>query len=258
MTSVIIIEDEPKAAKELSHMLMLARPDWRVVQTIESIEDAIEWFQHHPAPDIIFSDIQLSDGVSFEIFRQVKIETPIIFCTAYDEYMLKAFETTGIAYLLKPIVPAKLEESLRKYEELKTIFNKNQTPSENNMEALLRQLRPSYLSTLLIQVRGKIIPVKADDIGFLFYNNGVVLVCLLNGHQYFVEEKMETMEENLNPSLFYRVNRQFIINRNSILEIEKYLSRKLIVKLNVKTPEPVVVGKLKTTEFLAWIAGGKE
>jgi len=122
-----------------------------------------------------------------------------------------------------------------------------------HIESLLGLVRPSYHSTLLINVRDKILPVKTGEIGFLYYNNGVVSVCLFSGQQYFIEETMEALEIKLNPSVFFRVNRQFIVHRNSIHEIERYFSRKLIVKLNLNVPEGIVVSRLKAATFLEWL-----
>lgn len=253
MIKAIIIEDEPKAAQELKEILVQVRPEITIIKMMGSVEESINWMQSHESPDLIFSDIQLSDGISFEIYRQVKVTAPIIFCTAFDEYMLRAFEANGIAYLLKPIIPAKVEESIHKYDDLKSTFVRDRTMYGKQVEALLNQFRPSYQSTLLINVRDKIMPVKTDDVGFLYYNNGVVSVSLFNGQQYFVEETMDALEAKLNPSVFYRVNRQFIIHRNGVLEIERYFSRKLVVKLKLTVPETIIVGKLKTTSFLNWL-----
>ncbi|MBL0745880.1 LytR/AlgR family response regulator transcription factor [Chryseolinea lacunae] len=252
MINAVIIEDEPKAANELKDILEQIRKDIVIVKTMGSIEEASEWFQQNDPPDIIFSDIQLSDGLSFEIYKNIDLSSPIIFCTAFDEYTLKAFEANGISYLLKPMTPAKVEESLRKYDELKAAFSKRQ-PSANQLEALIRQLRPSYQTTLLINVRDKIMPVKAEDVAYLYYNNGVVSVYLFNQQQYFIQETMDDLESKLNPSTFFRVNRQYLIHRNSIQEIERYFSRKFIAKLFLKTPEPIIVSKIKATPFMNWI-----
>ncbi len=253
MTTAVIIEDEPKAAQELKEILGTIRKDLDVVAMIGSVEEAISWFRSHPSPDIIFSDIQLSDGISFDIYRQVELATPVIFCTAFDEYMLTAFEANGIAYLLKPVVRAKVEEALRKFDQLRSSFTKDQSPYAHQLQTLMSHLRPAYQSTLLLNVREKIVPVKTDDVAFLHYDNGVVSVNLFNGRPYYIEEQLDVLEKKLSPGAFYRVNRQYIIHRNSVEEIERYFSRKLVVKLNQKVPEPVVVGKLKVTAFLDWL-----
>lgn len=256
--NIVIIEDEPKSAHELKVILESIRPGVNVVALIASVEEAVQWFRSHSQPDLIFSDIQLSDGVCFDIYSQVAIEAPIIFCTAFDEYMARAFETSGIAYLLKPIVPAKVADTFRKYDNLKAALGKGDGFNARQIEPLLAQYRSPYHSTLLINVREKIMPVKADTIAFLYYNNGVVGITLFNAQQYFVEDTMEALEVKLNPAMFFRVNRQYIVHRHSVLEIERYFSRKLLVKLNLKVPEPIHVSKLKANAFLDWLAQSKD
>ena len=139
MIRALVIEDEQKVSKDLRVMIEALRPDVTFLATLESVEDAIAWFQEHEAPDIIFSDIQLSDGLSFDIFKTVKVHSPVIFCTAFDEYMLNAFETNGISYLLKPVSKSKLEEALRKYEELKQSFDRNKDEYVKRVERLLHK-----------------------------------------------------------------------------------------------------------------------
>jgi two-component system, LytTR family, response regulator LytT len=253
MIRAFIIEDEPKAVNELKNILEHIRPDIVVVKSLGSIDESVEWLQNNEAPDIIFSDIQLSDGLSFEIYKKVHLQSPIIFCTAFDEYALNAFEANGISYLLKPLTRSKVEESLKKYDELKLAFNKKNSDYLQRFELLLSQYQPRYQATLLINVRDKIMPVKTDDIAFLHYNNGVVTVCLFNQQHHFIQETLEELEVKLNPNHFYRVNRQYIIHRNSIQEIERYFSRKLVVKLILKTPDPIVVSKIKAGPFLDWM-----
>jgi DNA-binding LytR/AlgR family response regulator len=253
MMRALIIEDEPKVSKELKNIILNLRPDISVLSTLESVEDTVAWLQHHEAPDIIFSDIQLSDGLSFDIFKKVTIHTPVIFCTAFDEYMLNAFETNGIYYLLKPITPAKLEEALKKYEELRQSFDRTKDDYTKRIERLLDHLPSAYRSTLLVNFRDKITPVKTDDIAFLYYSNGVVTVSLFNEQQYFIQETLDDLEAKLNPQVFFRANRQFIVHRHSIKDIERYFSRKLIIRLSVKTPENIMVSKLKSFVLLSWL-----
>jgi two-component system, LytTR family, response regulator LytT len=172
--------------------------------------------------------------ICFDIYSQVAIEAPIIFCTAFDEYVARAFETSGIAYLLKPIVPAKVADTFRKYDNLKAALGKGGGFNVRQIEPLLAQYPSPYHSTRIINVREKIMPVKADTIAFLYYNNGVVGITLFNAQQYFVEDTMEALEVKLNPAMFFLVNRQYIVHRHSVQEIERYFSRKLLVKLNLK------------------------
>lgn len=255
MIRALIIEDEQKVSKDLKVMIEALRPDVTFLATLESVEDAIAWFQEHEAPDVIFSDIQLSDGLSFDIFKAVKIHSPVIFCTAFDEYMLNAFETNGIYYLLKPVAKSKLEVALRKYEELKQSFDRNKDEYVKRVERLLSHVQPGYPTTLLINFRDKITPVKTDDIAFLYYNSGVVTITLFNNSSHSIQETLDELEAKLNPQSFFRANRQFIVHRNSVKDIERYFSRKLTVKLSSKTPEIIVISKIKAQTFLKWVEG---
>lgn len=255
MIRALVIEDEQKVSKDLRVMIEALRPDVTFLATLESVEEAIAWFQEHEAPDIIFADIQLSDGLSFDIFKTVKVHSPVIFCTAFDEYMLNAFETNGIYYLLKPVSKSKLEEALRKYEELKQSFDRNKDEYVKRVERLLSNVQPTYQTTLLVNFRDKITPVKTDDIAFLYYNNGVVTISLFNNSSYSIQETLDELEAKLNPQSFFRANRQFIVHRNSVKDIERYFSRKLTIKLSAKTPEIIVVSKIKAQIFLKWVEG---
>lgn len=255
---VLIIEDERKAARELKSMVESLRPEAQIVEMLESVEEAVTWFSGHDRPDLILSDIQLSDGQSFDIFKKVDAQAPIIFCTAFDEYMMNAFEANGIHYLLKPITKNKLEEGIKKYEELKESLARETGGYAQKLEAMLQQLRPaSYLKTLLVNFRDKIIPVNTEDIAYFYYNNGVVTVSSFSGTQYFIQDPLDELETKLNPASFFRANRQFIIHRQVISSIERYFSRKLSIKLSVAIPCPVLVSKTKATRFLKWIEQGQ-
>jgi two-component system, LytTR family, response regulator LytT len=248
---VLIIEDERKAAHELQTILSEIRPAIKVLDILESVDDAVEWFSHHDEPDLIFCDIQLADGLSFDIFRQVKLSAPVVFCTAFDEYVQNAFDANGINYLLKPINAEKLAKSLDSYDNLKKAFNKDASFLEK-MEKLLGKARP-YKSTILVHQKGKIIPVKVNDIAFFRYDNGVISVSLFNNQTYFINDTLEDIESSLDPSAFFRANRQFLINRQSVQNVERYFARKIIVKLSVKTPEEITISKVRVNTFLSWL-----
>jgi DNA-binding LytR/AlgR family response regulator len=250
--NAVIIEDEKKATKELSSILLSLRPDIRIVATLESVEDSIEWFTTHDSPDIIFSDIQLADGLSFQIFKTVAINAPVVFCTAFDEYMLDAFEANGINYILKPFSKEKIQQGLLRYDALKKTFSK-EADQASQVQRLIDKLREQHKPTLLVHVKDKIIPVRTDDVAFLYYNNGVVHIGLRNQQTYFINQTLEEIESSLHAAIFFRANRQFIVNRNCVVDIERYFNRKLIVRLAVKTPEDIVVSKVRSTAFLQWL-----
>ena len=250
---VLIIEDERKAAQELQFQLLSLRPEWAIVDTLPSAADAIEWLSENRSPDLIFSDIQLADAVCFEIFKKVKVSCPVIFCTAYDEYAIRAFETNGIDYLLKPIDKARLEGSLNKLDMLRNALVHPHPNPEANIAALIGSLQTPVPKTILVHLKEKIIPVSYSDIAFFYYNQGLVMIKLNNGSSYHITQFIDEIETTADARQFYRANRQFLINRNAIRNIEKFFARKLVVKLNVDTPETLIVSKAKAGDFLTWL-----
>ena len=250
--NVLIIEDEGRSAKELVQLIAAADDTLRVVAILESIEQGVAWLSSNPQPDLIFSDIQLTDGSSFAIYQRIAITCPIVFCTAFDDYLMDAFETNAISYLLKPVTKEKVEGALQKLRLLRGGGGREQEPAD--VEGLLRQLRQPYKSTILVNLREKIIPVPARDIAYFYMEHSVVEVCTLQQQKYFITGSMDELEKTMDPGLFFRANRQFLVGRAAIANAERSFSRKLVVRLSVPTGEPVVVSKAKASEFLHWLA----
>lgn len=260
---ILIIEDEIKTGKELKKQLELLDESIEIMGILPSVKSALKWFSENKFPDLIFSDIQLADGLSFEIFKQIDVSAPIIFCTAYDEYAIRAFEANSIDYLLKPVEESKLAASLKKYEILKNLFVANhpvQQPEgsfQKKLEDMLGKLSStSYKSTILVYNQGKIFPLRTADIAYIHYENGIVSIYPFTGQKYVVNHTLDELEAMLNPREFFRANRQFVVGRNCIGTIEHYFTRRLAVNLLVDTPEPVIVSKIKSSEFLRWIEQG--
>ncbi len=252
---VLIIEDERKPAQELKQLLIKLRPEWQVLDIIPGAEDAIEWFAANPMPDLIFSDIQLADATSFRIFEQVKPTCPIIFCTAYDEYAIKAFETNGIDYLLKPIDSAKLEKSLDKLTRFENMFGAADTNGYDLVSQLIGKMKASSNKTLLVHYKEKIIPLKYSDVAYFYYQQGIVITKLHSGQQYFLAKTIDELETLANPDDFFRANRQCLLSRNAIKSVERFFGRKLVAHLHTDVPEPIVVSKAKSGAFLLWLEG---
>jgi len=253
--NVLIIEDEARSARELCGIITSADNSVHIIATLESVEQALAWFAHNPPPDLIFSDIQLADGLSFEIYEKIKITCPIIFCTAYDEYLMNAFETNAISYLLKPVTKDKVEKALDKFNTLQEAFIKES--SAIAIEKMLKQVKQTYKSTLLVSHREKIIPVQVKDIAYFCLDNTIVQLCTMQNQRYFMTTSLDELEKTIDPILFYRANRQYLINRNAISNVERFFSRKLAVKLLMDTPEGIVVSKTKAIEFLQWLEGAE-
>ncbi len=252
MKRILLIEDEIKIARELKTLIENLREDMQVVDIIPSIKSAIKWFAENEIPDLIFSDIQLADGLSFEIFRQLDINAPIIFCTAYDEYAIQAFDTNGIDYLLKPIDEKKLAHGLAKYNKYNPLTEEAIT-YQSHLDQLLAQMEKPYKNSLLIHFQDKIIPIRVTDIDFIHSEGGIVTIYLNNKQRHYTNHTLDALENMLDPRLFFKASRQFIINRNAIASIEHYFTRRLSVKLTQPTPDSIIVSKARASEFLKWI-----
>lgn len=250
MISVLILEDELKAARELSELIARLRSDMQVMAMHGSVKQAIGWLEKNPLPDLVLSDIELSDGLSFDVFAAVDVRAPVIFCTAFDQYALSAFEANGIDYLLKPIERDKLEKSLERFDRLRAHFRIED--ASQRMTGLAAQLYRAPVSNLLVHFQGRIIPVSTRDIGFVYSKEEKVRV-FARGEAYDFHENMDEVMSRLEPAAFYRANRQFIVHRSYIVSIERLFGRKLLVRLSVPTPETVLVSKAKSAEFLEWL-----
>lgn len=253
MITVLIIEDEIKTARELKKNIEKIFDDIVVLEIIASVSDAIKWFKNNNEPDIVFSDIQLADGLSFEIYKEIDIKAPIIFCTAFDEYAIDAFKTSGIDYLLKPIDEDKLIQSITKYKSLKDTFT-NLDSYNNDIKVLLNNFNLiEHKRTILVHYQDKIIPLKTENIAYAHYELGIVYLFTFEGKKYFINQTLDEIESSLNDVVFYRANRQFIINKAAVVSIENYFTRRLLVKLSVSTSEEIIVSKIKAPMFLKWL-----
>lgn len=226
-------------------------PEVEVVATLQTIEESVEWFGENPMPDMVFMDIHLADGSSFAIFEKVDITCPIIFTTAYDEYALKAFEVNSIDYLLKPINKADLERALNKYKSLTS------SPNKTSLEGLLAQmgnLKKKYKTCFLIPERDKLIPLATNNIAYIFIDTKTVKAVTLDGHTYYLNQTLDDIMAQLDPEVFFRANRQFIIARNAVKDLAVWFGNKLAVNLTVPVPEKIIVSKARVGEFKTWFA----
>jgi len=249
---VIIIEDEIRTANELKHMLLAIDNDIQVEAILGTVSAALDWFEQNPMPELIFSDIELGDGLSFELFKKIRIDVPVIFCTAFDEYAIRAFESNSIDYLLKPIDEATLQKSVEKYLRFKEhLLAGGQRVL--NMEQVISQIASPYKQTILVDYREKIIPVKLTDVGLIYSSEGAVFLQLADKRTFMVRYTLEQLELMLDPHQFFRANRQFIVNRDFIADIEYYFNRKLIISSKVESPEKIIVSRVKAQPFLKWV-----
>lgn len=249
---ILIIEDEYPAAERLAKMIS-SLEDAEVVATLDSIETSIAFLSQKPDIDLIFSDIHLSDGLSFIIFEKINPIQPIIFTTSYDEYALKAFKTQGIDYLLKPIKAEELQKAYQKYKDLYAHYKKPQ----DNLQALLKELKPkTYPKRFLVKYQEQIIPIPQEDIAYFFSSNKMVCLVTKEAKQYLVDYTLEQLEDLLNPTRFFRLNRQFLASLEAIEKIHHYFNGKLKLDLCPPSKEEVLVSREKSSFFQQWLISG--
>lgn len=247
----LIIEDEKAAVRNLQALLSDLPYQVEIVGVLDSIRETIEWFEANTEPDLVFLDIHLADGSAFEIFNHIEMHCPIIFTTAYDEYALKAFKVNSIDYLLKPIDKADIRQAFDKYIRLQ----KSEPANEPDYAPLLRALKSevSYKSHFLIPVKGdKLLPVSVDSILYFFIQDGVVKARLNDDKEYFFPQTLDELSEILDPIHFFRVNRQYIIARKAVLDIDLWFNGRLSVNLKVPVKEKILVSKARVAEFKEW------
>lgn len=252
---VVIIEDERIGARKLKRMLLDIDPGIQFVAVLESVYEAKEWFKSHSVADvdIFFSDIQLSDGLSFEIFEETNTLFPIIFTTAYDEYAIRAFKLNGVDYLLKPIQEDELERAICKFTNTRSNYSTNQL---SELKILMNQFQQSIAScmTFISYRNDKLIPVPCEDICCFYTKNNLVLA-VTEKAEYTIDECLEDIETRLPNNLFYRANRQFIVQRKYIENAKRYSNNRLILGLTVDISNEIIISREKVAQFKVWLAG---
>ncbi|MEC7265369.1 MAG: LytTR family DNA-binding domain-containing protein [Bacteroidota bacterium] len=249
---ILIIEDEPATAKDLEETIHALDPGSKVLGIVDSIAEGLVWFGKNAQPDLILSDIQLADGLSFELLKKADVSCPVIFCTAYDEYAIRAFEANGIDYLLKPINEDKLSESLKRYHLLNDHFTRNNPYLQQLLQKVQGQMQ-TYRSNFLISFQDKMIPIGVVDIAFFYTENGITKLYTMSGKSYTLPYTLEQLEQLLDPKIFFRANRQYIISYRAISSVESYVSRKMCVNMSVDVPTPLLVSKKRSPVFLGWL-----
>ncbi|MDP3451321.1 MAG: LytTR family DNA-binding domain-containing protein [Bacteroidales bacterium] len=248
--NVLIIEDEVVAADKLEQMLKDADPSIRVLAKLGSIKESVQWLMHNSA-ELIFLDIQLSDGISFSIFEQVTVNTPVIFTTAYDQYAVKAFKLNSISYLLKPIRESDLKESLGKYQTLKIAFGID----FNSLLSQIQGREPEYKKRFLIQTGNRIKKVESSEIAYCFVADKGVYLRTFEGETLVVDYTLDKLQELLNPVLFFRINRKYMVNIESISNMVAYSRSRVKLELKPKadTQEDTIVSIDRSAEFKKWM-----
>ena len=245
---VLIIEDELPAAEKLVAAILSADPATEVTAVLSSVAESVDWLRQHAMPELIFMDIELTDGRSFRIFDEVKIDCPVIFATAYDEYWQEAFEYNSIDYLLKPVKPEKIVTALKKYKSLRQHF----AGSYEQLKNWSQQPR-DFKKRYLIKRGADYISIRTEEIAYCYAAHKIVCLVNAEGSRFLLDRSLADLEKDLDPAQFFRLNRKYIVNINAILKLKTFGKGKLLVELNPPTTEEVVVSAEQTASFKVWM-----
>lgn len=243
---ILIIEDEDLAAQMLQKLIKEVEPEAEILAKLQSIEESVDWLGNNPMPDLMFADIHLADGSAFVIFENVNVTCPVVFTTAYDEYALKAFEVNSIDYLLKPINREELLRAFNKFNNfgMKSISSK--IPLAGGDES------KKYKSYFLVPNRDRLIPMSINNIAYIYTGNKSVKVTMLDKSSFTLSLNMDEIMSQLDPTKFFRANRQFIVSKEAIKDLTVWFGSRLALNLKIETPEDVLVSKARVNEFKEW------
>lgn len=248
---VLIIEDEKPSARRLQRML--EKVGVSVNQMLHSVEESVHWFENNEHPDLIFLDIQLSDGLSFEIFDTIEIKSSIIFTTAFDEYALQAFKLNSIDYLLKPIDEDELLVAVDKYKELKPQASNVQLNFDDIKKLLGNPIEREYKKRFTTKIGQHLKMISVDEIECFYSENKGTYAHTTNGRSYLLDTTLENLEQELSPKLFFRISRKYYININAIKDIISYTNSRLELKLNSYSEQEVIVARERVKDFKLWL-----
>ena len=248
--NTLIIENEKPAADNLIRQLKKVDKSINVVAVIETVENAVNWFQSNPSPDLILMDIQLDDGLCFEIFESVQVNSPIIFTTAYDEYAVKAFKVYSVDYLLKPITEESLISAIKK---LKTFFSP-QTANNEKINQIYKQLGAHHKNRFFVKIGEHYKSISTNDIACFYIVERCVFFMTLSGRRYDINYSLEHVENLINPRQFFRINRRMIINRDAIEDVISFSKNRLKIKIaNWHENEEIILSRERITDFKNWM-----
>ncbi len=249
--TTIIIEDEKPSARRLSRLLAELEVD--VTTMLHSVEESIEWFRMNDHPDLIFLDIQLSDGLSFEIFDAVDVHSAIIFTTAFDEYALQAFKLNSIDYLLKPIDDEELEVAVTKYRTQRPVSKKLALDFEDIKRLLVDPLEREYKKRFTARVGQHLKIINADEVECFYSENKGTYAATIDGRNYLLDTTLDNLESELQPKIFFRVSRKFYINIEHIKDIISYTNSRLQIKMNRFSEQEIIVSRERVKDFKLWL-----
>ena len=253
--TAVIIEDETPAARRLNKIINEIRPEWQVTILPGSVEKSVEWFNKNPHPDIVFLDIQLTDGISFTFIEQARPESTIIFTTAYDEYAIRAFAVNSIDYLLKPIDSVRLEEAIAKFEHLTTKYLVQEQKTTDLIDILQNIANPckKYRTRFLISGEDKLFTLQVEDIAYFYSENKITFAVTKQNREHIIDLSLDRLMEQLNPDIFFRSSRQTVISINAIERIESYFLGKAILHVKPPFKDKIIVSRDKIPQLKLWL-----
>lgn len=253
MYKVLIIEDEKPAAEWLSQLIRKFDPRISILAHIDSVRDAQEWFQNNTAPDLAFMDIQLADGLSFDIFEKVKVPCPVIFTTAYQEYAIKAFKVNSIDYLLKPIAWEDLEAAFHKFKSQLSIAPAPSSITTEILDKVKEMMHKQYKTRFVIKVGDHLKSIPVEDILFFYSLDKGTYLCTSDYKNYLVDYSLDRISEMVDEQRFFRINRKYILSNQSIADIVVYSNSRLKIKLKKPDEDSIIVSREKVQDFKDWL-----
>ncbi|MCI0751463.1 MAG: LytTR family DNA-binding domain-containing protein [Flammeovirgaceae bacterium] len=247
--TILIIEDEPQAARRIEALVLELLPGSRVLDKIDSVKKSVQWFKNNPSPDLVLMDIQLADGVSFQIFEQVPVKSPVIFTTAYDEYALQAFKVNSIDYILKPVDKEDLGRALNKY---KTLRAPSQLDSSKLLETI-QHLTKRYKTRFMIKVGEHLKSIEVNDILFFFSLEKATFAQTKDGRKSILDFTLDQVQEMINPERFFRINRKYLIALDSIQDIVSYTNSRIKLSLKTSDDHDIIVARERVQDFKNWL-----
>jgi DNA-binding LytR/AlgR family response regulator len=253
MYNILVIEDEKPAAEWLRQLINRFDPQISILAVIDSISMATEWFKLNPVPDLVFMDIQLADGLSFEIFEKVKVPCPVIFTTAYEEYAVKAFKVNSVDYLLKPIAYHELEAAFQKFGDLKQSAQANPVVTVELLNKVKELLRKQFKTRFIIKVGEHLKSIPVEDILFFYSLEKATFLCTVDLKTYLIDYSLDRISEMVDEHQFFRINRKYILSNKSIADIVFYSNSRLKIKLKKSDEESIIVSRDKVAAFKEWL-----
>ncbi|WP_373395990.1 LytTR family DNA-binding domain-containing protein [Algoriphagus halophilus] len=248
---ILLIEDEKPAVKRLLSLIKDYFPNSEFITDLDTVKKTIQWLHSHENPDLMFCDIQLADGNSFEIFEQVSVKAPVIFTTAYDQYAIKAFKVNAVDYLLKPIDPEELKRAINRFNQQKL----NQNLDLSLIQQLIGKEKSSFKNRFLVKFGEKIQSISIQDVAFFYSEERVTFLQTHEGKKYVLDSTLEQVESQVDPTLFFRINRKYLCSYSSISDIFIYSNSRLKIKLINCEDQDILISRDKTSDFKNWLDG---